>query len=236
MKKEKTTPATTEKPKRKRVDIVVNVVLICAVLLGIVVSYTAFTTETSDSTASFFGIMPFSIQSDSMSPTFEQGDLVLDKTVDAEDLEVGDIITFWTVINGERVRNTHRITEIQDMGTYLYFNTKGDNNSIEDSLGVHQSEIIGQYITHIPNVGSVIDFLQTGTGFLVVIVVPVFLFFVYNLIAFFRSLFAYQTEKMRMQLLAEHEAMQSERSAAPEPQVEAPKAEEAPETEAPPKE
>lgn len=203
MKMHNTAVATEEKPKRKVVDIVVNVVLVLAIAIGIMVSYTAYTAETGSNTASFFGVMPFSIQSDSMYPTFAQGDLVLSTVVDASELEVGDIITFWTVINGERVRNTHRITEIQDMGSYLYFNTKGDNNSIEDSLGVHQSEIIGKYVSHISGLGSAIDFLQTPTGFLVAIVVPVFLFFVYNLIAFFKALFAFQAEKMRIQIQAE---------------------------------
>jgi hypothetical protein len=50
------------------------------------------------------------------------------------------------------------------MGTYLYFTTKGDNNTIEDAIGVHQAEIVGKYLTKIPKMGTVIDFLQTGTA------------------------------------------------------------------------
>jgi hypothetical protein len=31
------------------------------------------------------------------------------------------VITFWTVINGERVLNTHRITEVTNNQTHYYF-------------------------------------------------------------------------------------------------------------------
>ena len=131
-----------------------------------------------------------------MKPFFSKGDLILDKVVkDPAELEVGDVITFWTVIQGERVLNSHRITEINDYENYLAFVTKGDT--------VHEAEIVGKYMTHIPGVGTVIDFLQTGTGFLLVIVIPCALFFIYQLIVFFKALFAYQAEKLRLQYQAE---------------------------------
>ncbi len=189
-------------------EVIVNVILIVAILLGIFFSFTAFTAKAGNGVPSFLGIRPFSIQSDSMAPFFMKGDLVIDKVVkDPATLEVGDVITFWTVINGERTLNTHRIIEISNHGTYLYFTTKGDNNSIEDGLGVHQAEIVGKYTTHIPKLGTVIDFLQTSTGFMIVIVIPVLLFFIYNLITFFKALFAYQTEKMRLQIRKEQEEL-----------------------------
>ena len=47
-------------------------------------------------------------------------------------------------------------------------------------------------------VGKVVDYLQTSTGFLIVIVLPVFLFFLYHLIQFFRALFEYQNVKNRI--------------------------------------
>jgi signal peptidase len=192
---------------RKGVNIAVNIILILAILFGIFCSFTAFVSKRGSGVPSFFGIRPFAIQSDSMAPFFFKGDLVLDTVVkDPKDLKVGDVITYWTVISGERVLNSHRITEITDMGTYLCFNTKGDNNTIEDAIGVHQAEIVGKYMTHIPKLGTVIDFLQTGTGFLIVILVPVFLFFVYHVVQFFKTLFAYKAEKMRLQIQKELEA------------------------------
>ncbi|MCC8017789.1 MAG: hypothetical protein LIO39_04165, partial [Lachnospiraceae bacterium] len=67
-----------------------------------------------------------------------------------------------------------------------------------DSLTVHESEIVGQYVSRIGGVGKVFDYLQTSTGFLIVIVIPVAAFFVYQLIQFFRVLFEYQNVKNRL--------------------------------------
>lgn len=190
--------------RNKTVNTIVNIVLVLAILLGSFCSFTAFVSKSGGGVPSFFGIRPFSIQTESMEPFFSKGDLIIDKAVkDPAELEVGDVITFWTVIQGERVLNSHRIIQIDDYGTYLSFVTKGDNNTVEDSLTVHQAEIVGKYKTHIPGMGTVIDFLQTGTGFLLVIVIPCALFFIYQLITFFKVLFAYQAEKLRLQYQAE---------------------------------
>lgn len=194
------TPVTPqEKPKKSVVNTIVNILLVVVILFGIFCSFTAFVSKAGSGVPSFFGIRPFAIQTDSMAPFFNKGDLVIDTVVkDYSDLEVGDVITFWTVIQGERVLNSHRIVQIDDYGNYLSFVTKGDNNTIEDSMTVHQSEIVGKYATHVKGLGTVIDFLQTSTGFLIVIVIPCALFFIYEVINFFRALFAYQAEKMRL--------------------------------------
>jgi signal peptidase len=110
------------------------------------------------------------------------------------------------VINGERVLNTHRIHEIYDGGGYLIFATKGDNNTIADPLTVHESEIVGKYALRVGGLGKVFDYLQTSTGFLIVIVIPVFLFFLFHLIQFFRVLFAYQNVKNRIKFEQERGA------------------------------
>jgi len=214
------------KKKSKVLNILVNTLLVIAIALGIFCSFTAFVAKSGNTVPSFFGYRPFAIQSDSMSPFFNKGDLVISKTCDTDKLEVGDVITFWTVIQGQRALNTHRIIAIEDGGTFRSFTTKGDNNSIEDGLTVHQSEIVGKYVTHIPGIGSVIDFLQTSKGFLLVIVLPCAIFFIYQLIVFFKALFAYQAEKTRLQFQAQMQAQQPAAPAAPvQPAAPAPAAE-----------
>lgn len=92
-------------------------------------------------------LMQFEICTDSMSPTFIKGSIIVCKEVeDATTLAVGDIITYWTVINGERLLVTHRIAEIYDGGGFLIFSTKGDGNAVIDPLTVHESEIVGKFV------------------------------------------------------------------------------------------
>ena len=187
--------------KRSTGNTIATVVLIICILVAIMAGYSAYATKAGSGVPSIFGFRPFAVQSDSMAPTFEKGDLIIDKAVkDPHDLVEGDVITFWTVINGQKVLNTHRITAITDYENYLYFDTKGDNNTIEDTTGVHQNDIVGIYTFKIKNVGTVLDFLQTSIGFGLCIVLPVAIFFIFELISFFKTLMAYKTEKVRLEM------------------------------------
>lgn len=181
------------------VNTIVNIVLVAAIILAAICTYVSFVSSSGNGVPSILGIRPFSIQTDSMYPALNPGDLIISNAVkDASELEVGDIITYWTVINGERVLNTHRITEVYDGGNYRIFATKGDNNMIADPLTVHESEVVGKYSFKMPGIGKVFDYLQTSTGFLLVVVLPVFIFFIYHLVQFFRVLFEYQNIKNRI--------------------------------------
>ena len=189
-----------EESRGKRIlNAVVNAILVIAIALAAICTYVSFVSTSGNGVPSILGIRIFSIQTESMYPTLLPGDLIFDTGVkDAGDLRAGDIITYWTVINGERVLNTHRIHEVYDGGGYLIFSTKGDNNTIADPLTVHESEIVGQFKFRVGGVGKVFDYLQTSTGFLIVIVIPVFLFFLFHLVQFFRVLFEYQNVKNRI--------------------------------------
>ena len=184
---------------RKILNTVVNVVLVLAIVLAAMSTYVSFVSTSGNGVPSIFGIRMFSIQTDSMYPVLMPGDLIFDTAVkDPDTLEKGDIITYWTIINGERVLNTHTIHEIYDGGGYRIFATKGENNTAADALTVHESEIVGKYSFRVSGLGKVFDYLQTSTGFLIVVVLPVFLFFLFHLVQFFRVLFEYQNVKNRI--------------------------------------
>ena len=86
------------------------------------------------------------ITTDSMEPMFAPGDTVYYREVDPHRLEVGDIILYWTVINGERIQHTSRIIAIYDAGNFLVFETKDDNRPEPNPLTVHENEILGKYV------------------------------------------------------------------------------------------
>ena len=185
---------------RKIATIIINTILIIAIILAALCTYISYVSTSGSGVPSLFGVRVMSIQTESMYPTLEPGDMIFDTAVkDTSKLQINDIITYWTVIDGERVLNTHRITEIYDGGNYLIFRTKGDNNTADDSLTVHESEIVGQYNgTKIKGLGKVFDYLRTSSGFLIVVVIPVAIFFLYHLIQFFRVLFEYNNVKNKL--------------------------------------
>ena len=189
-----------QEPKKRVMNAVINAILVIAIIMAAVCTYVSFVSTSGNGVPSILGVRVFSIQTKSMYPTFEPGDLIFDKAVkDSSDLEIGDIITYWTVIDGQRVLNTHRIIQIYDGGGYRIFETQGDNNTIADALTVHESEVVGKFNgTRMKGVGKVFDYLQTSTGFLLVVVIPVAIFFLYHLIQFFRVLFEYNNIKNKL--------------------------------------
>ena len=116
-----------------------------------------------------------------MSPTFSAGDLIFIKKCDTSTLKEGDIICFHTIINNEYALNTHRIQKIDTVGDARSYTTLGDNNNgITDTHIISDGDIVGKYVGHLKNAGKVMDFLSSSIGFLVVIVLPMLLFFIYQ--------------------------------------------------------
>lgn len=208
----KTCDSVKEKARSgNTLNTVVNVVLIVVMILAAVCTYISFASASEHGVPALFGVRMLTVQTESMSDTLMPGDLIFDTPVkDPSTLQTGDIITYWTVIQGRRVLNTHRIVDIQDNGSYRLFVTKGDRNSAVDPMAVHESEIVGQYRFRIPLMGILIDYLRTSQGFLLFVVVPVLIFFAIQLVRFFRVLFEYQKIKIRMQL--EEERAQAEQA------------------------
>lgn len=204
--KEEAAPQLSKKKKvSKVINVVINVVLVIAIIFAVICTYVSFVTTSGNGVPSIFGLRLMSIQTPSMKPTIDDGDLIVSTGIKPEELRVNDIITYWTVINGERVLNTHRIENIYDGGGFLIFETKGDANPSVDPLTVHEKELVGKYQFRIPGVGKVFDYLKTGTGFLIVVVIPVFIFFIYHLVQFFRALFEYQNVKNRIKFEKERD-------------------------------
>lgn len=207
------------------IGIVVNVVLVLAIVLAVMATYVSFSTQNGNVPA-IFNLRLYSVQTTSMEPTLMKGDLVISTAVkDPKELKRDDIITYWTIIDGERVLNTHRIVEISQVSGSLGFTTKGDSNTTNDAQYVHQKDVvgkvgkIGEKYTRLGGVGKVFDYLQTSQGFLLVVVIPVLIFLLYQLVQFFRVLFEYQNVKNRIKfeqergrtedLIAEQQASQA---------------------------
>ena len=138
------------------------------------------------------------ILTDSMQPTINSGDIIIGQRVidkEAKTIKNDSVITFVFRKDGQNTLNTHRIIEVHDEdgdGLAEYYVTKGDNK--EANVGDVTEKVVPEKVvsvwtgTRFGKVGSFLNFLQTSTGFLVVIVIPLVLFFVYELIRFFSAL------------------------------------------------
>ena len=165
---------------KKAASIAISVVMWIIILVAALFAFTTLATKDDGSVASLAGFTPLTVQSESMSPTFEEGDLIVIQQCDPAQLQVGDIITFHAIIDNQYALNTHRIEAIDEVNGVRSFTTKGDNNDIADQHVIADGDIVGKYAFTIPFMGKVMDFLSSSVGFLVVIVLPMLLFFIYQ--------------------------------------------------------
>lgn len=157
---------------------------------------------------------PLIVLTDSMEPTIKSGDLILIREVDFDDVEEGDIISYFESETQRTTTVTHRVIEIiyDDNGNKLEFVTQGDANNIEDSDHVTRGKLIGVYKTRIPVLGSVAIFLKSTPGLIVAILVPLGLLVGYDVIR--RKLYDKKNEEDTNELLKELELLRAEKAKA----------------------
>lgn len=139
-----------------------------------------------------FGYVINSVQSESMSGTFEKGAIVVGK-IPTEDtvIEKDDIISFRQKVNGQQIINTHRVVAVETIGNTDFYTTQGDNREIcptTDEGTRSIGDVVAVYKFQIPFVGSFIDFLKKPLGFVLCLVLPMLAFIawqVYKLVSIY---------------------------------------------------
>lgn len=210
---------------KKILNFIGNLLFALIIILAAIITIISLSTK-DRGVANFAGIMPFSIQSPSMEPTIMTGDLIITKKCDPQQLKEGDVISFFSVEQEQKIVKTHRIVKVNKSGNMLSFVTKGDNNELEDHLEVADGEVLSVYDgVRLPKVGNVLDFLKSEVGFFVCIIIPLFIFFIYQLYNFIMIVVEMKKEKikeaMRAELLKEQE--QAKTTKEPEEKEEAKK-------------
>ena len=189
---------------KKTINIIINILIVLLLAVSVLVAALALASK-AEGVPSVLGYVPLSVQSDSMVPEFEKGDLIISKAVDdSTALEKGDIITYQTTIEGEEVLNTHRIVDVTETDGFVFYTTKGDNNEIEDAEPVVYYSVAAKWDgIKLEGWGEAYDFLTSQFGFFLVILLPLIIFFLYEIIRFIKNLIEYNREK------AVEEAMQN---------------------------
>lgn len=171
---------------KKVLIIAANVVAWLIVIFAFLITILVFSSTNNNGVPQLFGYIPLTVESPSMKPTFDQGDLIISKKVDdPSTLQVGDVISFWTIIDGQKVKNTHRIVRIEGNEHAVSFITRGDNNPVDDEMPTYAADIIGKWTGgHLSGAGNIMAFLRTRLGFFVCIIIPMALFFLFELYKF----------------------------------------------------
>ena len=108
----------------------------------------------------------FVVLSGSMEPAISTDSIVIVRPVPAEQVEVGDVITYWprsrTPANGPAV--THRVIEIIEPGKAPVVITKGDANTSQDAAEVQLQDIAWKVALPVPYAGYALAWAQSRTG------------------------------------------------------------------------
>ncbi len=105
---------------------------------------------------------------------YKSGDLLVIKNVNYNDINIGDEIYYYDLLNDEYIVR---------MGTVK---TKtGDNRSSqytinESNIIIPNYKVLGTYNTSMSNFGSIISFLTSTAGFLIFVILPVLVLFIYH--------------------------------------------------------
>jgi signal peptidase I len=120
-----------------------------------------------------------------MYPTLQNGDLVVFKGVNPTSvIPNGTIILFVQSDTGNSALDAlirpiviHRIIgTVTESNGQVYYQTKGDNNALNDSQLVEANHVLGIPVKAVPRVGLVLMFFESPQGLVTIVVIVVILY------------------------------------------------------------
>ena len=191
-----------DKPAVGKVFRLVSNIVFAVVCITLVIGSILFAFS-NDPGKSYFGFRIYNVLTKSMTPKedgsslpggFEQGAVILVKMCKAEEIKVGDVITFnpgTHDVNGTSFL-THRVIEIKTAlngKQGIFFVTQGDANNSPDPP-ISGNMIIGKKVFHIPHAGSALQWIRSNFILSMIILISFFMS-----IFFFRWCFAKPEEE-----------------------------------------
>lgn len=208
---------------KKILNTLVTILIVLVLVVSIFVAVFALTSKSSG-ISTIFGNTIQVIQSDSMKGgyqgsegytggNFEKGDVIIGKAtefVNDAKYEVGDIVTYKGFLTGAEDMGQqlicHRIVAVSKDGTM--YQTKGDNNQVAEipdqkspEEGIVASDIGAVFHSKnfdgkvLKGVGNFLDFITSQMGFFICVLLPMIVFFLYELIRVVLNVAGYKKAK-----------------------------------------
>lgn len=154
------------------VEIVIIIYVICITACLLSTNKFGFT-QFGDTT-----LLTISDHMEQFLPESKEHDLIIVKG-GVEDIEVGDKIYYYATADNKYIVKTAHVKEIvsQDGSTALY---KLDDSQ---SSTIATTRVIGKYSAIYHNIGGVLDILESKLGFLLLVILPILLIFMYQVYA-----------------------------------------------------
>lgn len=155
---------------------VVEKILLIAIAF---ISITIVTQRVSNNEKSFLGFRMFRVETGSMIPKYQVGDVILVKATDINKIKIGDDVTYRGTsgsMKGKIV--THQVIEIKEEDGRKIFQTKGIANPSKDPV-IAGSQIDGVVLCKMKVVTLLVSLMSNGYVFYFGVVIPltVWIFF-----------------------------------------------------------
>ena len=188
-------------------------IVLCVILVPVLVINLTLIAKSyinKDEVPSVGGMLPLIVLTDSMYPEIKSGDLIICQTADAEDIKERDIISFFDPASNSGAVVTHRVIEIFEEDGKTYFRTQGDFNNTADKDPVPAENLVGVYKMRIAGAGHIAMFMQSTTGLVICVVLPIILLVGYDAIR--RKSYEKSKKDDTDALRAELEALRAEKA------------------------
>lgn len=215
----KTMQENGEKKKYSVPVLIINIIVTALFLFVFVCLCTVMIQSLAGKEPSLFGYRSMVVLTDSMTGTYDKGDVIIVRVTDSEKLledpsviEEGDVVTFvapegFGTVDGYTV--THRVEEapyLAEDGNW-YIRTKGDAAADVDKTPIPLENVTGFVLGKSEALAGLQNVLRSKAGFLLVIVLPLVLIAVWQI-----AVFAFARNKSRKVAEGAQEPEGSERA------------------------
>lgn len=155
-----------------------NVLFYMTIIMLLIFSAANIKVKKENDIAHVFGTGFLSVQSNSMmgnhDDSFQKGDLIFVRMINEQqksNLQIGEVVTYFDY--SIKAFNTHRIVDRFELDGEVYYITQGDYATEPDALPLNHTLVLATYKNHVTGVGSILDYLKTGAGYALFIILPV---------------------------------------------------------------
>lgn len=146
---------------KKIVNVIEYIIVFLVIFINVVLIFQSV--KNPDKSPNLFGKKTFVIVSGSMIPTINIGDVVI--VNETNNINVGDIIAF----RRESTVIVHRIVKEMKINGEIMYQTKGDNNNVEDKELVRNNSVEGVLWGRIPVLGRVLMWLYNHLSIVIIV-------------------------------------------------------------------
>ena len=156
------------KPKKnqiikKIITVIINIVFVLLIVVGILIAITLLPIKGN--------IKIYSVRTGSMEPSIPVGSMIVAQPQSKYQKE--EIVTFLPYnANDKKDTITHRIVDVVESESQVFYSTKGDANDEEDIGLINGNQIKGKVLLKVPALGYVIGYLKTLPGLILIIIIP----------------------------------------------------------------